>query len=127
MRSRTSREEWARRIAQWRRSGLSVREFAARLGVNAKTLGYWVWRLSGSARRVERARAASPSGARFVEVVGAVARPVAKGSRRVPRGESLVQTVEVALRDGLRLRAGWPTDAEAALQLAALVAALEAR
>lgn len=126
MRNRTSREEWARRIAEWRRSGLSVRQFAARLGVNAKTLGYWVWRLSSSTRRVD-ARADSSGGARFVEVVGAVARPAPKRSPRSPRQESLVQTVEVALRDGLRLRVGWPMDGDAARQLATLVAALEAR
>jgi hypothetical protein len=45
-----SREVWEKRVARWRDSGLSSREFAAEVGVNARTLAYWAWRLGQSKR-----------------------------------------------------------------------------
>ncbi len=44
---RTRREEWARRVRRWRRSGLTARDFADSIGVNRNTLTYWAWRLEG--------------------------------------------------------------------------------
>ena len=68
----TSRREWASRVRQWRRSGLTAREFAETLGINRNTLTHWAWRLDRERRpatpkRPRRARAASP--AAFVEVM----------------------------------------------------------
>jgi DNA-binding transcriptional regulator YiaG len=40
-----SRARWERLVGRWRRSGLTSREFAARVGVNRGTLTYWAWRL----------------------------------------------------------------------------------
>jgi transposase len=42
---RQTRREWARRVAAWRRSGQSAKEFAARAGVNASTLLWWSTKL----------------------------------------------------------------------------------
>lgn len=33
-------------MARWRRSGLGARQFAAREGVNARTLVWWRWKLA---------------------------------------------------------------------------------
>jgi transposase len=59
-------EVWAERIARWRESGLSTREFAARENLKSSTLGYWKWKLDCEAR----ARAGS---VKFVEVIGVAA------------------------------------------------------
>jgi hypothetical protein len=40
-----TREQWRERIAQWRASGQTAREFATRRGLNASTLAHWAWRL----------------------------------------------------------------------------------
>jgi len=45
----TAREQWRERVAQWRSSGETAREFAARRGINASTLSYWAWRLGREA------------------------------------------------------------------------------
>jgi len=54
-RTRVGREEWATRVERWRDSGLTTAEFAAELGINARTLTYWAWTLkreAGGKRRV---------------------------------------------------------------------------
>lgn len=78
---RVDRQEWAKRVERWRDSGLTAAEFAAELGINARTLVYWKWRLgkerepvvgpSSGARRGSRAATKSqPSSVAdsFVEV-----------------------------------------------------------
>jgi hypothetical protein len=42
---RTTREVWKKRIAEWKASGLSAKEFAAKLGVKPRTLAWWGWNL----------------------------------------------------------------------------------
>lgn len=42
---RSKRQEWEDRVARWRRSGLTAKEFAGSIGVNAGTLAHWAWRL----------------------------------------------------------------------------------
>jgi hypothetical protein len=54
---RTTREEWAARIARWKDSGLTAAEFASEIGVRARTLSWWKWRLSSKKQE-------SPKGAR---------------------------------------------------------------
>jgi len=39
-----TRELWSGLVAQWRSSGQTAREFAARHGVNPSTLSGWAWR-----------------------------------------------------------------------------------
>jgi len=41
----TRRVQWAEHVRQWRQSGLTAREFAKRVGINAGTLSQWAWRL----------------------------------------------------------------------------------
>lgn len=65
--ARASRDEWAERISQWRASGLSGREFAARVGVKESTLRYWKWMLAH-----ERRRDAVHTTPAFVEIAGLV-------------------------------------------------------
>lgn len=43
--ARATEKEWAQRLARWRRSGLTAKEFATQEGLKASTLAYWRWRL----------------------------------------------------------------------------------
>jgi hypothetical protein len=45
---RATRDEWKRRVARWRRSGLTAKEFSAREGLNASTLSFWSWKLGST-------------------------------------------------------------------------------
>ena len=78
---RRSRAEWRVLCAESRASELTVREFAARVGVNPRTLSWW---------RSELSREARAGG--FVEVVRAPAEEA--GVVRVLVGERL--TVELS-------------------------------
>jgi hypothetical protein len=53
-RSRVTREEWAKRVERWRDSELWAAEFAAGLGINARTLVYWKYILGKEARGERR-------------------------------------------------------------------------
>ena len=64
---RSTREEWATRVARWKDSGLTATEFASEVGVSAHSLSWWKWRLTSPARaeRPKRAlarRAPQPMG-----------------------------------------------------------------
>lgn len=63
--ARTSRGTWAKHIAAWSASGLTARQFAARIGVNPNTLSHWKWRLAAEADT-------SVGGASFIELSAAV-------------------------------------------------------
>ncbi len=62
---RDARATWAKRVERWRASRLSAGQFAAEIGVNARTLTYWKWKLG----RPESRRA------EFVEVTPTSAAP----------------------------------------------------
>lgn len=70
---RESRETWAKRVERWKDSGLTAKEFAAELGINAHSLTWWRWRLSSPAAaskprsRVRRVTK-EPAPVTFVEV-----------------------------------------------------------
>lgn len=64
--ARATRHEWAKRVDQWRRSGLTAKQFAARAGISARSLSWWKWQLARGART------APP----VVEVVGTLSRSV---------------------------------------------------
>jgi hypothetical protein len=81
------REVWARRIEQWKESGLTAAEFASESGVNARSLSWWRWRLSSGEKatakkrtRSSRPRSAQMTKARtvpplsFVEMSAAIVR-----------------------------------------------------
>jgi transposase len=76
---RESRKVWAKRVERWRDSGLTAREFASEIGVNASRLEQWKWQLAreerqrgikGSRRPQENVPATvRTEGVEFVEVV----------------------------------------------------------
>jgi transposase-like protein len=125
--ARENREVWAKRVERWRDSGLTLKEFAAEVGVNANTLAGWRWRLGGGRRTGELPRS-TPAGAAFIEIVAA---PVEGKERSTPELEpristavSEVEPIELILRGGQRIRVPARFDATA---LRRLVDALEAR
>jgi len=72
-RTRVGREEWTKRVERWRDSGLTTAEFAAELGISAKTLTYWAWTLNREATGKKREwpskkRAAAPAVPAFVQM-----------------------------------------------------------
>ena len=56
---RSTREEWAARVAQWKSSGRTAAEFASEVGVSARSLSWWKWQLESTTRSgsPKRARA----------------------------------------------------------------------
>jgi len=57
---RTGREEWAKRVARWKDSGLTAKEFATELGINPRSLVFWKWQLGkGSGGPVAESSAVS--------------------------------------------------------------------
>ena len=107
---RDARATWAKRVERWSESGLPAAEFAAEIGVNARTLTYWKWKLG----KAELPRAA-PRPA-FVEVVATAS----------PRTSDVAppDSLEVVLGGGVVIRVPARFDADA---LRRVVVALEAR
>lgn len=65
-----TRETWAVRVREWKRSGLTAVEFAGREGLNARTLSWWSSELGRTARvPVVEVMVAPPAGASSLEVV----------------------------------------------------------
>ena len=54
--TRTSREEWRKRVERWRDSGLTAEQFAAEVGINAGTLQFWKYKLKRPEARMSRRR-----------------------------------------------------------------------
>lgn len=82
---------WVRRVRRWKKSGLTAKDFAAREGVNAKTLSYWRWKL-GTQPALEPRKPQHPKTTRasFVEVVPEVAaKPVAAAGEVVVERERI--------------------------------------
>jgi transposase len=82
---RTTREDWAKRVERWKDSGLSAKEFAAEVGISARSLTWWKWRLgSPVAVTAKRARTKRARGARapkvspltFVEMTAVSSEPI---------------------------------------------------
>jgi hypothetical protein len=77
--AQSSRALWAKRVERWKDSGLTAKEFAAEVGINAGTLSHWSWRLGRESRSTPRKRPAqaakkksarkpSPDPVQFIEV-----------------------------------------------------------
>lgn len=60
-----NRQEWQARIARWRTSGLSKRQYALREGFSAQSFAWWSWKLS-SEQRAATAQSARRATARPV-------------------------------------------------------------
>lgn len=80
--SKTTSAQWAKRVDDWKGSGLSAKEFAAQAGLNPSTLTYWKWRL--------RADAAVGDAA-----VGGVSEVGSQQKKRRRREKNVPQFVEV--------------------------------
>ena len=50
MTTKTSAEEWQKRVDRWRESGLTAEQFAVETGINAGTLRFWGYRIGKAAR-----------------------------------------------------------------------------
>jgi len=97
---RENREVWKKRVERWADSGLTTKEFAEEIGVNASTLAGWRWRFAGEARR-NAATSAHPQPS-FVEVVSPLATGASKAAPAVvpPNPEP----IELILSSGIRVR-----------------------
>lgn len=93
------RTQWAERVAGWRRSGLTTKQFAASIGVKAGTLSYWASRLGQESRGVSTApSSAGRASAALVEIITGVTRD---------------DRFELTLSDGRRLHVPTTFDAPA--------------
>jgi hypothetical protein len=93
---RQTRREWAQRVAAWRRSGQSSKEFAAGAGINASTLLWWSTKL-----RSERVVAQAAGHTRRP---GGMGQPLAPVSLVELRGGVVDDRFELELGHGRRLR-----------------------
>lgn len=90
--ARETRAAWAGRITRWQRSRLTAAQFAAREGVNPRTLTFWKWKL-GRDRASDGPRDPGGDGTvGFVEVLRAATTPAAPAP-----------AFEVVLPDGYRI------------------------
>jgi hypothetical protein len=97
------RPEWERRVREWRRSGISLKAFAAREGYVYGTLRHWMRILRESA---EPSHAIVPAPLTFVELKAAAVPPIeiVVDNRRVVRvpaafdEEELVRVLRVVER-----------------------------
>ena len=103
--AKSNRDEWRRRVRQWKRSGLSAREFSERAGIRAATLSYWKWRLA----REERESGGSSK--RSVQAALVELSPVAMTDDRI----------ELELPGGSKLRIPATFDAQALGRLLAVL------
>jgi lambda repressor-like predicted transcriptional regulator len=79
---RGTRKQWQQRVARWRRSGQTAREFSAAEGLHPSTLRWWSSALKREAPRAE-----------FIEVAVPAVAPA-----------PAVSTIEVLIRDQVRMR-----------------------
>ena len=107
---RDTRATWAKRVERWRGSGLTAEEFAGEVGVNARTLTFWKWKLGQTDRR-ERTPAKRVE---FVEVAP---------PRTVAAATAPSDAIEVVLGSGVVIRVPAQFDADG---LRKIVAALGA-
>jgi hypothetical protein len=119
--TREGREVWAKRVERWRDSGLTLKEFAAEIGVNANTLAGWRWRLSSREAVAPVAERRVPA---FLEIVAPVEEHDADEGSATAAAAPGVEPLEVVLRSGHLVRVPATFD-EGALRR--VVAVLEAR
>ena len=112
-RARVDHDEWRRRVERWKDSGLTAKEFAAEMGINAGTLQFWRYKLKHGARPTARRPARSAPDTILSSLVEV----------RAPAGAIVDQRFEIELGNGRRVRV--PPGFESAA-LKALLAVLEA-
>jgi hypothetical protein len=125
-----NREVWARRVQAWQDSDLTCPEFSAKIGVNARTLTYWKWRLGREAGERKTGGKARKS----AKPVGKPDKKVAKKRQPSPRAPTQQAPwvevaavpageprVEVDLASGVTLKVPAGFDMEAVGQLVAML------
>jgi hypothetical protein len=118
-RDRGKEKYWRRLLGQWRRSGLSGREFCAEQGLSEAS--FYAWRRE-IARRDQEA-AATTAAATTAAATTAAARPQQSQAAQLPAfvkvmvaadadASSAVSVIEVVVREGrlLRVRPGFDAD-----------------
>jgi transposase-like protein len=83
---------WRERVEAWSRSGLTCKEYAARIGINPHTLAGWRWKLRRQTTATASTRTRAPV-AGLVDVTEQVAAALAKeaGVIEVELGGALVR------------------------------------
>jgi transposase-like protein len=110
-RARVDRDEWRRRVERWKDSGLTAKEFAAEVGINAGTLQFWRYKLKRDGRPARRPK--TPSDAILSSLVEV----------RASAGAIVDQRFEIELGNGRRVRVAAGFEPEA---LRTLLTVLEA-
>jgi transposase-like protein len=71
-----SQATWAKRVEEWRASGVSAQEFARRIGVSANSLRHWAWRLKSRAEPTGRSGTSRERSAAMSTVQGTPVSPL---------------------------------------------------
>lgn len=108
---RSRRAEWQKRVAEWRRSGLTAAQYAESVGVKAETLRHWSWRLKS--KRTTKAA---------VSAAKAMSAPASSSLVEVLSGTSIDTRFELELAGGRRVLVPRGFDAD---ELGRLVATIE--
>jgi transposase len=87
-------DEWRRRVQRWKESGLTAKEFAAEIGINAGTLQFWQYKLKRGAGQTRGARPRRSSEAILSSLVEV----------RAPASAIVDQRFEIELANGRRVR-----------------------
>ena len=98
---RESRETWAKRVEQWKDSGLTAEEFALELGISAASLKWWKWRLGGTAAP-RATEAAKKRGSAMTKASGAALSPLTFVEMAAPVVSE--PPLEVVLPSSVRIR-----------------------
>jgi transposase-like protein len=110
-RKRTSPEEWRKRVERWKDSGLTAKQFAADMGINAGTLQFWSCKLKRGDRKVRKSRLLTTlAAASLVEIQSTT-------------GAARDTSFEIELVNGRRVRVGAGFVPEALKMLLAVVEA----
>lgn len=116
-RAAVSRKEWRKRVARWKESGRTAKEFAADAGINPAMLYFWNYKLKYGDRLDKPAKPGTRSDAIVASLVEVPARaPVAVADVAAPDGR-----FEVELGNGRRVRLAAGFDPEALRVLLAIV------
>jgi transposase len=116
---RESREVWTKRVERWHDSGLSAKEFASEVGVNANRLQTWGWRLAAERRRTERPAGRKAEALQWVEV--AAPTKESKPAPTPPRPGEPGEKLELVLANGHLVRVPARLEAEVLRRLLAVV------
>jgi hypothetical protein len=106
------RDEWAKHIRAWKRSGLDAAEYGKQNGIGPKKLYWWSWFLRANPARKPASRAKvtlEPIAATSLLPVR-VRSPAARAGAAEPGQPARVASVDVALPSGVVIRASSSVD-----------------